>query len=114
MKINYLDQNPREIRLEEDLPPYMNEGVADDIAEIFNTPLSGAYNWDYTVQDNRIKKLYELGKELNWNVELDIDWNRPLNIITEPAPINEYFPIVIPHKIVAFAPIEADLLTRVF
>ena len=37
MKINYLDQNPREIRLEEDLPPYMNEGVADDIAEIFNT-----------------------------------------------------------------------------
>ena len=94
MKINYLDQNPREIRLEEDLPPYMNEGVADDIAEIFNTPLSGAYNWDYTVQDNRIKKLYELGKELNWNVELDIDWNRPLNIITEPAPIfwDEYEP----------------------
>lgn len=94
MKINYLDQNPREIRLEEDLPPYMNQGVAEDIAEIFNTPLSGAYNWDYTVQDNRIKKLYELGKELNWNVELDIDWNRPLNIITEPAPIfwDEYEP----------------------
>ena len=94
MKINYLDQNPREIRLEEDLPPYMNEEVADDIAEIFNTPLSGAYNWDYTVQDNRIKKLYELGKELNWNVELDIDWNRPLNIISEPAPIfwDEYEP----------------------
>ena len=38
MKINYLDQNPREIRLEEDLPPYMNEGVADAIAEIYNTP----------------------------------------------------------------------------
>tara|TARA_Y100000996_G_scaffold386996_1_gene345442 strand:+ start:2914 stop:3993 length:1080 start_codon:yes stop_codon:yes gene_type:complete len=94
MKINYLDKNPREIKLEEDLPPYMNEGVADDIAEIFNTPLSGAYNWDYTVQDNRIKKLYELGKELNWNVELDIDWNRPLNRITEPTPIfwDEYEP----------------------
>ena len=94
MKINYLDQNPREIRLEEDLPPYMNEGVADDIAEIFSTPLSGAYNWDYTVQDNRIKKLYELGKELNWNVELDIDWNKPLTIITEPVPIfwDEYEP----------------------
>ena len=94
MKINYLDKNPRDIKLEEDLPPYMNEGVADDIAEIFNTPLSGAYNWDYTIQDNRIKKLYELGKELNWNVELDIDWNRPLNIITEPAPIfwDEYEP----------------------
>ncbi len=94
MKINYLDNNPREIKLEEDLPPYMNEGVADDIAEIFSTPLSGAYNWDYTIQDNRIKKLYELGKELNWNVELDIDWSRPLNKITEPTPIfwDEYEP----------------------
>ena len=86
MKINYLDKNPREIKLEEDLPPYMNEGVADDIAEIFNTPLSGAYNWDYTVQDNRIKKLYELGKELNWNVEKDIDWNRPLPEKAETPP----------------------------
>ncbi len=94
MKINYLDKNPRDIKLEEDLPPYMDEGVADDIAEIFNTPLSGAYNWDYTIQDNRIKKLYELGKELNWNVELDIDWNRPLNKIKEPTPIfwDEYEP----------------------
>ena len=94
MKINYLENNPREIKLEEDLPPYMNEGVADDIAEIFSTPLSGAYNWDYTIQDNRIKKLYELGKELNWNVELDIDWSRPLNKITEPTPIfwDEYEP----------------------
>ena len=46
-----------------------------DIVEIFQTPLTGAYNWDYTVQDNRIKKLYELGKELNWNVEVDVDWS---------------------------------------
>ena len=75
MKINYLDNNPREIQLEEDLPPYMSEGVADDIAEIFSTPLSGAYNWDYTIQDNRIKKLYELGKELNWNGSSDLDWD---------------------------------------
>ena len=37
----------------------------EDICEIFKTPLTGAYNWDYTVADNRIKKLYELGKELN-------------------------------------------------
>ena len=72
----------------------MTEGVADDIAEIFNTPLSGAFNWDYTVQDNRIKKLYELGKELNWNVELDIDWSRPFEPLTEPQPIfwDDYAP----------------------
>ena len=72
----------------------MTEGVADDIAEIFKTPLSGAYNWDYTVQDNRIKKLYELGKELNWNVELDIDWSKPFKPLTEPEPIfwDDYAP----------------------
>jgi hypothetical protein len=94
MKIDYLKNNPREIQLEEDLPPYMTEGVANDIAEIFSTPLSGAYNWDYTVQDNRIKKLYELGKELNWNVEVDIDWSRPFEPMTEPAPIfwDDYAP----------------------
>ena len=94
MKINYLKNNPREIQLEEDLPPYMTEGVANDIAEIFSTPLSGAYNWDYTVQDNRIKKLYELGKELNWNVEVDIDWSRPFEPMNEPAPIfwDDYAP----------------------
>ena len=94
MKIKYTKNNPRDIKLEEDLPPYMTEGVADDIAEIFNTPLSGAFNWDYTVQDNRIKKLYELGKELNWNVELDIDWSRPFEPLTEPQPIfwDDYAP----------------------
>ena len=68
--------------------------LANDIAEIFNTPLSGAYNWDYTIQDNRIKKLYELGKELNWNVEVDVDWSRPFEPLTEPTPIfwDDYAP----------------------
>ena len=87
MKINYVKNNPRDIRLEEELPPYMTEAVADDIVEIFKTPLAGSYNWDYTIQDNRIKKLYELGKELNWNVELDIDWSRPFVKFTESVEI---------------------------
>ena len=60
MKIDYIENNPREIQLEEDLPPYMTEGIANDIAEIFNTPISGAYNWDNTVQDKRIKKLKKI------------------------------------------------------
>lgn len=47
------------------------------VVEIFNTPLTGAFNWDYTLQDDRIKKLYELGKKLNWNAETDIDWHKP-------------------------------------
>jgi hypothetical protein len=49
----------------------------DHVAEIFSTPLTGSYNWDYTVQDDRIKKLYDLGKQLNWDPEMDIDWDRP-------------------------------------
>ena len=40
--------------------------------------MTGAYNWDYTIQDNRIKRLYELGKELNWNAGTDIDWSQPM------------------------------------
>ena len=56
--------------------PVEDEGInPEDVIEIFNTPLTGSYNWDYTVQDNRIKKLYELGKEKNWNVEEDINWD---------------------------------------
>ena len=54
-----------------------------DIVEIFQTPLTGSYNWDYTVQDNRIRKLYELGKELNWNVEEDVDWSPEWEGMTE-------------------------------
>ena len=61
-----------------DISYYDEEVPADleptDVVEIFETPLTGAYNWDYSVQDNRIKKLYELGKKLNWNVEVDVDW----------------------------------------
>ena len=72
MKINYIQENLRKITYEEDLPEYMTEKHAEDIAEVFHTPLQGTYNWDYRIQDNRIKRLYELGKELNWNVEMDI------------------------------------------
>ena len=54
-----------------------------DVVEIFQTPLTGSYNWDYTVQDNRIKKLYELGKELNWNVETDVDWTPKFKGMTD-------------------------------
>ena len=77
MKITKTDSPPKEI-LTFDTLAVENElnltpDQVEDVAEIFNTPLTGAYNWDYSVQDNRIKKLYELGKELNWNVEVDVD-----------------------------------------
>ena len=63
---------PRDVVLHES--EYPADLDPTDVVEIFQTPLTGAYNWDYTVQDNRIRKLYELGKKLNWNVEVDVDW----------------------------------------
>ena len=71
MKIEYT-KTPRDVvEFDDDVPANLDP---TDIVEIFQTPLTGSFNWDYTVQDNRIKKLYELGKQLNWNVEVDVDW----------------------------------------
>ena len=79
MKITKVKETPRKIRefpVENELG--LSEQQDEDVAEIFQTPLTGAYNWDYTIQDNRIKRLYELGKELNWNAGTDIDWSQPM------------------------------------
>jgi len=59
------------------------------IAEVFATPLTGAYNWDYQVQDDRIRKLYELGKQLNWNASVDIDWNQTPDFHLRPPVTDE-------------------------
>ena len=77
MKITKVQSPPKDIALFSGANyPVEDEGInPEDIIEIFNTPLTGSYNWDYTVQDDRIKKLYELGKEKEWNVEKDIDWD---------------------------------------
>ena len=86
MKVIYTEHTPRKIRdfnAENELD--LSQKDVEDVAEIFKTPLTGSYNWDYTIQDNRIAKLYELGKKLNWNVELDINWDRPL-VVSEELP----------------------------
>ena len=78
MKISKIENPPKEDKLFEGANyPVEQELNPEDVVEIFNTPLTGCYNWDYKVQDNRIKKLYELGKELEWNVEKDVDWSIP-------------------------------------
>ena len=78
MKITKIENPPKEDKLFEGANyPVEQELNPEDVVEIFNTPLTGCYNWDYKVQDNRIKKLYELGKELEWNVEKDVDWSIP-------------------------------------
>ena len=59
-----------------DLGPELSVQDVTQIAEIFNTPLTGAYSWDYHEADKKLKKLYRLGKERNWNSDFDLDWNK--------------------------------------
>ncbi len=74
MKIRKQNGPPEDlIYFDEDLN--LTQSNVEDVVEIFNTPLTGSYNWDYTISDNRIKKLYELGKELNWNGSIDLKWD---------------------------------------
>ena len=74
MKIRKQDGPPEDLLyFDEDIN--LTQKQVEDVVEIFHTPLTGAYNWDYTVADNRIKKLYELGKELNWNGSIDLNWD---------------------------------------
>lgn len=59
----------------DDIEQRMSPQHVQDVVEIFNTPLTGHYNWDYSSADGRIRKLYRLGKELNWNGDIDLDWS---------------------------------------
>ena len=65
MKITTQDGPPTDIltfdKLDVENELNLTPGNVEDVVEIFKTPLTGAYNWDYTVSDNRIKKLYERG-----------------------------------------------------
>lgn len=104
MKIQWIDKTPRKVQQfahadhpqeTPELENLLTNAQVDHVAEIFQTPLTGAYNWNYSIQDDRIKKLYELGKQLNWNPELDIDWNRPWPgeyRLTELMNLQEYEP----------------------
>ncbi len=91
MKIEYVDQQPQETRFFEHVTEDHHDPMAEElspadvkhIAETFKSTLSSAYNWDYSIPDSRIKRLYDLGKELNWNVEKDLDWS-------ERYPITEF------------------------
>ena len=87
MELTYTDEAPRKIQRFKDsdrgrgqagdIDDLLTPSDVEHVAEIFNTPLTGSYNWNYKIQDDRIKKLYELGKELNWNAEMDINWDQP-------------------------------------
>ncbi|MEM8660868.1 MAG: ferritin-like domain-containing protein, partial [Pseudomonadota bacterium] len=104
MNIQWEDDAPRKIQSfagadypkeNPDLEDVLTSEQVDHVAEIFQTPLSGSYNWDYQVQDDRIKKLYDLGKQLNWDPEMDINWDRPWpdeKVMPEMMNLHEYGP----------------------
>ncbi len=75
MDIRYIDRAPRQLRQFDPNVELTPEDAAH-VAELFHTPLDGSYNWDYRVAENRIKRLYELGKELNWNASTAVDWTQ--------------------------------------
>ena len=85
MKITKVEDCPKGLRYfeDDDLESKLQPQDIEDIVEIFQTPLTGAYNWDYTAADNRLSKLYELGKKLNWNATMDLDWSKDHHPHTE-------------------------------
>lgn len=78
--VKFVEHPPRELKfnLGQD-DPKLGEADVETIAEIFKTPLVGAYTWNYEESDRRIRKLYRLGKERNWNAETDINWAVPFD-----------------------------------
>lgn len=88
--IQFVDSAPRAIRHSSPAPQQDRERACSEveqIAEIFETPLTGAYIWNYEEADNRLRKLYKLGKERNWNADFDIDWTK--SIRRSESPLND-------------------------
>ena len=100
MGVQFVIDTPSDVRYFDPEAPQLDAASAQQVAEIFQTPLTGAYNWDYKVQDDRIKKLYELGKQLNWDAQTDIDWSKPATKLTP-----EQRDVVMPFK--GYAPYDA-------
>ncbi len=78
MEMRIVSQPPTEPRTFDDpgeLSDQLSPEDVEVVREIFSTPLVGSYNWDYEAANEKIKRLYELGKKFNWNAEMDVDWD---------------------------------------
>jgi hypothetical protein len=73
MTVRYVSTPPKEILFSDELN--LRPADVEKIAEIFETPLTGAYAWDYVSANQKIQRLYRLGKELNWNADTAVDWS---------------------------------------
>ncbi len=82
MRVQLVDQPPQTVRenfADDEMVAKLTPEDVETIREIFHTPLTGSYNWDYDSANAKIRKLYELGKRHNWNATLDVDWDAPVN-----------------------------------
>lgn len=68
-----------DLHQQEEINARLGPNEIEIIREIFHTPLVGSYNWDYSITNDRLERLYELGKQLNWNAEDDLDWDTPVD-----------------------------------
>ncbi|MFZ5683005.1 MAG: ferritin-like domain-containing protein [Pseudomonadota bacterium] len=93
MQVQVVKGPPTEVQYfdEEDLAHRLTDHDVEVIREIFRTPLTGSYNWDYEAANARIRRLYELGKRFNWNAELDVDWDLKMPAPAGQAPEPEGF-----------------------
>lgn len=87
MRVTVVDKPPQEVRTfeEVDLAEKLTMEDVETIREIFHTPLTGSYNWDYDSANAKIRRLYELGKKFNWNPTSDIDWDAPCDMTDFPS-----------------------------
>ncbi len=82
-ELTYFEAYAQTMPVDDDFAQRLKNQHVEQIAEIFKTPLTGTYNWDYTEQDNRIKRLYQLGKDLNWDAQTDINWYQNMRELTD-------------------------------
>ena len=85
--IKFVENPPQDVKYipaEDDIGSKLSPADVDQIAEIFKTPLTGAYTWNYAESDKKLRKLYRLGKERNWNADIDIDWSRTYSRLKSP------------------------------
>ena len=99
MKITNVD-GPPGFKEFDDIEDRMTSEHVEDVREIFNTPLTGSYNWDYTAADDKINRLYQLAKKRQWDVEIDLDWSQKWNI--DKATLDDYS--INHHSYLGYAP----------
>ncbi len=103
MKIEVVSQQPAETRYfpdADDPAAHLSPSDVTHIIETFKSTLTSSYNWDYSIPDSRLRRLYQLGKELNWNVDTDLDWSERYPI--DQFPMDEKY-----NPYVGFEPYDA-------